>query len=270
MDILIAILVLFAIAIVCAILLTVASVFFAVKENEKFAPIRDCLPGANCGACGYSGCDAYAKALAEGNSSANALCVPGGTESARAIAEILGVEAGAVIERVAYVSCKGTCDAVERKYDYQGHLTCRTADMSYSGDKTCTFACLGHGDCAEVCPRDAITIEDGVAKIDSVKCIGCGICVRTCPHNIIHLVNERERVVIACSNHDKGANTRRYCYNGCIGCGKCARVCPSEAIAVVDNLAIINYNKCIKCGKCAAVCPTHCIHEVNFSCGADK
>ena len=258
------------IAIFCAVLLTVASTFFAVKENEKFAPIRDCLPGANCGACGYSGCDAYAKALANGESTSATLCVPGGKETATAISELLGVEVGVVEERVAYVKCNGNCEAVERKFEYSGQMTCRTANMSYSGDKSCTFACLGYGDCAKVCPVSAISIKDGVAKVDPTACIGCGLCARTCPNKIIKLLDVSERVTVACSNHDKGASTRKYCKNGCIGCGLCARKCPSEAISIVDNLAVINYSKCTKCGKCAEVCPVKCIHEVNFNCGAEK
>jgi len=270
LPVLIPVAVLAALSLIAAVLLTVVSALFGVKENEKFAPIRDCLPGANCGACGYSGCDAYAKALAEGKSEATALCVPGGKDTAEAIAEILGVKAGTVIPRIAYVRCNGNCDAVERKYNYQGHLSCRTADMSYSGDKACAFACLGYGDCTSVCPKNAISIEGGVAKVDPRKCIGCGICVRTCPNNIITLLNESSRVAIACSNKDRGALTRKYCINGCIGCGKCARTCPAEAIAVIDNLAVINYNKCISCGKCAEVCPTHCIHEINLKCGKEK
>lgn len=270
LPVLVPIAVLGAIALVAAVLLTLAATFFSVKENERFAPIRDCLPGANCGACGYSGCDAYAKALAEGESVSTSLCVPGGIDASRSIAEILGVKAGAVVERVAYVYCNGNCDAVERKYNYQGHMSCRTADMTYSGDKACAFACLGYGDCAAVCPKEAISVINGVAKVDPLKCIGCGICVRTCPNNIIHLLNADTRVAVACSNKDKGAQTRKQCKNGCIGCGKCARTCPVEAIAVIENLAVINYNKCIKCGKCAEVCPTHTIHEVNFRCGKDS
>lgn len=270
LPILLAVGILAAIAVVAAILLTVASSLFAVKENERFAPIRDCLPGANCGACGYSGCDAYAKALSEGKTENVTLCVPGGTESAQGIAAILGVKAGTVIPRVAYVRCNGKCDAVERKYRYEGHLSCRTADMAYSGDKACAFACLGYGDCAAACPKDAISIVDGVAKVDPTRCIGCGICARSCPNNIISLYNVGSRVMVACSNRDKGALTRKYCSNGCIGCGKCSRVCPAEAITVIDNLAVVNYNKCISCGKCAEVCPTHCIHEVNFRCGNEK
>ena len=65
MDILFAVLLLESIGAICAVLLTVANTFFAVKEDEKFVAVRDCLPGANCGGCGYSGCDGYAKALSE-------------------------------------------------------------------------------------------------------------------------------------------------------------------------------------------------------------
>ncbi|MBE6641389.1 MAG: RnfABCDGE type electron transport complex subunit B [Ruminococcaceae bacterium] len=268
MQILIPILILAAIAIVCAVLLTVASVLFGIKEDEKYVAIRDCLPGANCGACGYSGCDAYAKALADGSADKTNLCVPGGDGTAKTIAEVLGVEAEDVVEKVAYVACNGRCHTVDKKYEYVGEKSCRIANMAYSGDRFCTYACLGYGDCVAVCPKEAITIEDGVARIDPRKCIGCGLCARTCPNGIIHLVNDTTRVVVECSNHDKGASTRKYCTNGCIGCGKCQKNCEAGAITVVNNLAVIDYEKCTNCGKCAEVCPVKCIHEGNFICGA--
>lgn len=268
MEVLIPILILGGIALVCAILLTVSSVFFAVKEDEKAIAIRDCLPGANCGACGYSGCDGYAKALSEGSAERTNLCVPGGDATATAIADILGVEAQDVIEQVAYVACNGKCDVVAKKYLYDGHGTCRTANMAYSGDRVCNFACLGYGDCARVCPQNAISIQDGIARVDPRRCIGCGICTRECPNSLIHLIPDTARVVVECSNHDKGAATRKACTNGCIGCGKCEKICPSDAIHVIDNLAVIDYSKCTRCGRCDDVCPVKCIHEGNFICGA--
>jgi RnfABCDGE-type electron transport complex B subunit len=267
MPILIPVLILSAIAIVCAIILTVADKFFGIKEDEKFLAIRDALPGANCGACGYLGCDAYAKALAEGKTATTNLCVPGGDKCSQEIATVLGVEAQDVVEKVAYVACNGTCDAAPRKYDYQGHKTCRTANMAYSGDKFCTYACLGYGDCVAVCPQNAISVEDGIAHVDPRKCIGCGICVRECPNGIIHLINDTTRVIVECSNKDKGALTRKYCSNGCIGCMKCQKTCPQGAITVKDNLASINYDLCTGCGACVEACPVKCIHEGNFVCG---
>lgn len=268
MTILIPILILTGIAIVCAVLLTLSSVFFAVKEDETAVAIRDCLPGANCGACGYSGCDGYAKALAEGSVASTNLCVPGGDKTATEIAGILGVAAEDVVEKVAYVACNGKCGAVERKYDYQGVKSCRVANLSYSGDKFCTWACLGYGDCVNVCPQDAICVEDGVARIDPRKCIGCGMCARECPNGIIHLIKDTEKVVVECSNHEKGAITRKSCSNGCIGCMKCEKTCPHGAIKVINNLATIDYSLCTGCSACAKICPVHCIHEGNFICGA--
>ena len=64
-QILMAVIPVVIIGIICAAVLVVASKLMAVKEDEKFPAIRECLPGANCGACGFAGCDGYAKALAE-------------------------------------------------------------------------------------------------------------------------------------------------------------------------------------------------------------
>ena len=141
--------------------------------------------------------------------------------------------------------------------------------MSYSGDKMCTYACLGYGDCANVCPNNAISVVNGVAVVDSKKCIGCGLCAKTCPKKMIHLIRDEERVIVACSNHDKGAVTKKTCSNGCIGCGLCKRNCPEEAITIENNLAVIDYEKCVKCGKCAEVCPVGCLKEACFM-GATK
>ena len=268
MTILIPILILVGIAILCSAILTVASSLFSSAENETASAIRDSLPGANCGACGYSGCDGYAKALAEKQTDATNLCVPGGDGTAREIAELLGVEASNVIEKVAYVACNGVCDAVEHKYTYNGYHSCAAANLSYNGDKSCTFACLGYGDCMKVCPNDAISIDNGIAHIDPAKCVGCGMCVRACPNNIIKIIDDTSRVVVKCSNHDKGALTRKYCTNGCIGCMKCQKACTHGAIKVENNLATIDYSLCTGCGDCVEVCPVHCIKEGNFVCGA--
>ena len=270
MEILIPVLVLSAIALLCAIVLTVSSSFFAVKEDERALLIRDRLPGANCGACGFSGCDAYAKALSEGNTCDTSLCVPGGDGVAKDLADILGVEAGEVVEMVAYVACNGSCSPEERKYDYSGPLSCASANLFFAGDRDCTFACLGYGDCMKVCPRNAISIdpEKHIAEIDPKKCIGCGLCAKKCPNGIIHLIKDTERVVVKCNNHNKGAEVRKICKNGCIGCGLCVKKCPTGAITLNNNLATIDYTKCTGCGVCRDNCPSKCIKVGNFICGA--
>ncbi len=270
MEILIPVLVLLAISVVCALLLTVSSVFFGVKEDERVTAIRECLPGANCGACGFSGCDEYAKALASGITDESARCIPGGDGTSKEIAAIMGLSAGDVVERVAYVACNGSCAPEERKYVYDGPMTCESANLLFSGDRDCTFACLGYGDCMSVCPRAAISInkEKCIAEIDPKKCIGCGLCVKKCPNGIIHLIKDTERVVVKCNNHNKGAEVRKICNNGCIGCGLCAKKCPEGAITLVNNLATIDYDKCTGCGTCHSVCPSKCIKIGNFICGS--
>ena len=267
-DILIPLLVLAAIGALCAALLVVAAKYFSVEENKTEAALRDCLPGANCGACGFSGCDGYAKALAEGATEKTTLCIPGGDKTAAELAGILGKEAEDVVELAAYVGCGGTCDASGRKYDYRGKPSCIAASAAFNGDRFCTYACLGYGDCMQVCPRNAISIVGGIAKIDASKCIGCGLCAKTCPKHIIHLVKDTTRVVVKCSNPSKGADVRRICKSGCIGCGKCVKVCPTGAMTLKDNLATIDYSKCTSCGLCAESCPSHCLEEGSFLCGS--
>ncbi len=269
MPILIPIIVLFAIGLLCALMLTFAAVFFGVKEDETAIAIRDCLPGANCGACGFSGCDGYAKALSEKKTDKTNLCTPGGDGVAKDIASILGLEAGDVIEMVAYVACNGDCRPENKKFIYDGVQSCASANLRYAGDNFCTYACLGYGDCVKVCPRDAICMSDNnIAVVDPRKCIGCGLCVSECPSNIIALIKDTSRVTVKCSNHNKGVIVRRSCLNGCIACGKCEKVCAFDAIHVENNLATIDYDKCTGCGECRKVCPVKCIHEGNFVCGA--
>ncbi len=259
-EILIPVLICLGIAIICAVILTLTSHFFSVKTDQMEADIRDCLAGANCGACGYSGCDGYAKALADGTCTKANLCTPGGDSVAKQISDILGVEAEEVDKMVAHIACNGNCDAVKNRYDYQGHKSCKIANMSYAGDKMCTYACLGYGDCAAACPQAAISIINGVASVNSDKCIGCGLCIKTCPKGMISFVKTGTKVAVYCSNRDKGILTKKVCSNGCIGCGICKKNCPEEAISIENNLAVIDYSKCTNCGKCALSCPVKCIH----------
>ena len=260
-DVLTGLLVVGAVGVIAAVLLSVASYFFHVDEDETAANIRSVLPGANCGACGYAGCDDYAKAIAEGKCKTN-LCIPGGDSTAAEIAEILGIAAEDVKEMVAFVHCNGNREATSDKMIYDGVSTCRAASMLYGGPGECRFGCLGCGDCAGICPQNAICIKDGIARIDARLCIGCGLCARTCPKGIISMIPQIAKVAVACSNEDKGALARKACKNACIACKKCENTCEFGAIKVENNLARINYDKCTNCGACAKVCPTHCIVEL--------
>lgn len=253
------------IGVICAIILTVASKYMHVESDAKEKEIRDVLPGANCGACGYTGCDGYAKALASGDTTRTNLCVPGADAVSKKIAALTGLEAEDVVEQIATVKCMGDCNVTKSKAEYAGIQTCIAAKMLYGGKGLCTYGCLGYGDCANACPNGAICIENGIAHINTKLCTGCGLCTRTCPQRIITLMDDVDKVLVTCSNREKGATTRQKCSHGCIGCKKCEKNCPQGAITVVNNLAVIDYGKCINCGECAKNCPVHCIMVSDFS-----
>ena len=246
------------IGLIAGLVLSIAAIVFAVPVDEKQEAVRACLPGANCGACGFSGCDGYAKALADGTAEIG-LCSPGGADVAEECAEILGKAAGAMEKKVALIQCAGHCDNVSTKLEYQGVQTCQAVSMMYNGDSACSFGCLGYGDCAAACPENAITICNGLATVNTEVCVGCGICAKTCPKGVIAIVPEKFNHHVLCVNKDKGAETRKVCKTGCIGCMKCQKTCEFGAITVVNNNATIDYSKCTNCGKCAEVCPVKAI-----------
>lgn len=48
--------------------------------------------------------------------------------------------------------------------------------------------CVACGCCMKICPRNAITIPNGIhAVINRDLCVGCGKCVKECPASIISL-----------------------------------------------------------------------------------
>ena len=73
------------------------------------------------------------------------------------------------------------------------------------------------GVCAEVCPVEAIQLENGVHIIDADECTGCMICVEECPHDVM-FEHKNMKVPIKCTL-----------------CGECARTCPRNAIVLVAD-----------------------------------
>ena len=262
-DVLTAFAVVVAVGLVFGILLALFIHFFGIEEDKKAKEIRSVLPGINCGACGFKGCNDYAEALSKGEAAPN-LCIPGAEATAKALGDILGVEVEEPKDMIAFVQCNGTCTAAADKAVYEGIATCKARAMIYGGPKACSYGCLGCGDCAKVCVSNAIYIENGVAVVDTSLCVGCGMCAQECPKKIISMIPQDSAVAVFCSSHDKGADARKACENACIGCKKCEKACPSQAISVINNCAVVDYAKCIKCGACADSCPTGCLKETRF------
>ncbi|MBQ2244787.1 MAG: RnfABCDGE type electron transport complex subunit B [Oscillospiraceae bacterium] len=270
MDILIAVGVLGGLGLGFGLILGLASKVFHVETDPRLDQLNECLPGANCGGCGYAGCGGYAEAVLTGEAPIG-LCNSGGNECAQTMAKIMGVEAGEVTRKVALVRCSG-----EKHYDKDGNLTsgarvkakyegfkdCLAASkVGGSGPLSCKFGCLGFGSCVKVCKYDAISIVGGIAKVNEDRCVGCMSCAKVCPRGLIVPVEPKRNVVIACASLAKGAVTTRGCTIGCIGCGLCKKICPQEAITIEKNLAVIDYSKCDNCGLCATVCPKKLIKD---------
>ena len=255
-TVIIAVVVLAVLGAIFGLVLAIASKVFAVEVDPREEAILGCLPGANCGGCGYPGCSGYAAAVVKGVAPVNA-CAAGGEAVAAQIGEIMGVSAGAAVKQIAQVHCTG-CGQNYKQYTYVGIHDCVAASkLPGGGDLGCAYGCLGLGSCEKACPFDAIHVIDGVARVDEEKCKACNKCVDICPRHIIALepYKTKRHVTIPCSSHDKGVDARKVCDNGCIGCSLCAKSCPKEAITMVNNLAVIDYEKCIGCRMCMAACP---------------
>jgi electron transport complex protein RnfB len=182
LPILYAILALGGLGILFGVVLGLADKKFAVEGDERVSAVRAVVAGANCGACGYAGCDAYAAAVVRGDAAANA-CTPGGAKTVKAIASIMGVSAAALEPMGARGRCQGNCERVTTRYDYSGVHSCRAVSGISGGPNACEFV-VWLGECVSVCAFARFPV-DGIAVIDDDVCTGCGKCVGVCPRNII-------------------------------------------------------------------------------------
>ncbi len=105
---------------------------------------------------------------------------------------------------VAFVKCKGTCDHTRTQYKYYGIEDCKKATVvPGSGEKACSYGCMGFGSCVKACKFDAIHVVDGIAVVDKEKCVACGQCVAACPQHLIELVPYKAEHLVQCNSHDR-------------------------------------------------------------------
>lgn len=118
-------------------------------------------------------------------------------------------------------------------------------DNKYEVSNMCQ-GCIAHP-CMEVCPRGAISQENGHAIINQSKCIKCGKCKAACPYDAI---SKKERPcskacgVKAIGTDDQGR--AKIDSNKCVSCGQCMVSCPFGAIA--DKSQIFQLIRCMKEG----------------------
>ena len=245
-----------AIGFALGVLLGLFKKIFYVKVDPKIQEVRDVLSGANCGGCGYAGCDAFAEALVNGEAPADG-CVAGGSETTAKVASILGVDAGESVKKVAFLACGGTKDCAKDKGIYSGVETCQAAQLAVNGTKLCAFGCIGYGDCVEACPFEALVLgANGLPVVLEDKCVGCGKCTKACPKHLLKLIPAETKGAIAkCScQSDNKPQIRKDCTAGCFKCGLCAKKCPEGAIDISSGLPVIDYTKCTSCGECVKAC----------------
>lgn len=238
-------------------LLGVTDKVFKVETDPRADALREVLPGANCGACGYPGCDGYASAVAEGKAEVGA-CAVGGAAVAAKMGEIMGVSANVGARLIATVACQGYGDHCIPKANYEGISDCVAASLVNSGTKTCSYACLGLGTCERACPFDAIHIDPikRIAVVDSEKCQGCKKCVAACPQHVLSMQPVDRVVTVGCHNPEKGIALKEKCDRACIACEACIKACMFDAIHMENGVPHIDYEKCQGCMACADACPT--------------
>ncbi len=258
LNILIAAVLLGVMGLLFGLLLLWTGKFFAVPADPRRDAVREALPGANCGACGFPGCDGCAEAIASGKAAVNT-CPVGGQPVADKIAEIMGTKADeTAVRKVASVICQGDSEHCKEKFNYRGILDCVAASVVNDGNKACKFACLGLGSCERVCPFDAIHVDPTkkIAVVDEEKCMACGKCIEICPKGVLSLRPVTEDVTVRCRNTESAKKVMSACSTGCIHCGKCARTCPHGAITMIGGMPVIDQDKCQHCMACAEACPT--------------
>ena len=243
--------------------LYVASKFLSVKKDERIQAVEEALPGLNCGACGFAGCEGYAEAIATSDEVLD-LCKPGGPDAVTELGRIMGKAVEVSQDKmVAQVHCRGGRDTAEYIFDYEGISDCNAATQLYGGAKKCGYGCLGLGSCIKVCPVDAITRDEiGLVRVDRDACVSCGKCVDICPTGVMRMIPYEAEVIVACNSTDKGGVVRKYCKVGCIGCKKCERSSPDGGFSVEDFLARIDYSQGGERDSAVEVCPTKCIVRI--------
>jgi RnfABCDGE-type electron transport complex B subunit len=254
-----------------AAILAVADKKLYVFEDPRIDEVENLLPKANCGACGCAGCRAFAEKTVNGEI-APGKCTVSSPDGIVAIASLLGVNAGTEEKRVARLACAGGVHVAKNKANYAGLDTCRAAALVSGGGKSCTWGCLGLGDCERVCAFDAIRMDrHGLPVVIEDKCTACGDCVKVCPKSLFSLHLVSHRLWVACKNQLNGDDAEFACEVACTACGRCAADAPAGLIQIVNNLAVVDYAKNnLATTKPIQRCPTGAIVWIDEKKGFTK
>ncbi|HSM05060.1 MAG TPA: RnfABCDGE type electron transport complex subunit B [Longimicrobiales bacterium] len=241
-------------------LIALANARLRVEEDPRLDDLTDLLPGANCGACGYAGCRAFAEAVIQGRTPP-ATCTVMGEAEREDVAEYLGVDVGAAQRKVARLLCAGGSDVAPRKAAYVGIESCAAAVAVTGGGKGCAWGCVGFADCAVACDFDAIVMSHtGLPVVLPEACTACGDCVEACPLDLFALFPEDDHLFVQCRNLLDGDAAEAVCSVACTGCRRCVQDAAPGLIEVHQGLAVIDYDRIeLENPKAIERCPTGAI-----------
>lgn len=266
--ILVSVLILGGVGLTFGILIALANKKLKVWEDPRIDAVTDILPGANCGACGYAGCRAFAEGVVEGVA-APAGCTVMSDAEREELAGYLGVDAGDAAKVVARLLCAGGSDVAPRKAQYHGLASCGAAVAVSGGGKGCAWGCVGFGDCQVACDFDAIVMTPNqLPLVDVEKCTACGDCVDACPLNLFVLMPMDQHLIVQCRNLMEGDAAEAVCAVACTACGRCVQDAAPGLIHIENGLAVVDYDL-IENQNPAAVsrCPTDAIQWVEGAQG---
>ena len=152
----IAVITIAVIALVAGIALSYAQRRLHANEGDLVEQVNELLPQTQCAQCGYPGCRPFAAAVVDGSAAIN-LCPPGGDNTIRRLARLLGKEVIPLAESV--VPAVAVIDEP---------------------------ACIGCYHCRNACPVDAIVgAHQFMHTVIASECTGCELCVAPCPVDCI-------------------------------------------------------------------------------------
>lgn len=225
------------------VLIAIAQKKLYVWEDPRIDDVAGMLPGANCGACGFAGCRAFAEAAVNGTVPPSG-CTVMSPDMREDVASYLGVDAGAANKRVARLLCAGGHDVAPRRANYVGIESCAAAVAVNGGGKSCAWGCVGYGDCAVACTFDAIHMNaNGLPVVDIEKCTACNDCVVACPLGLFTVMPLDHKLIVQCRNLLEGDDATEVCAVACNACGRCVQDAKPGLIEIRRGLATIDYEK---------------------------
>lgn len=155
-----AVLTIAVLALLAGLALSYANRSLPAKPSGLIEQVNDLLPQTQCAQCGYPGCRPYAAAIVDENIGIN-LCPPGGDETVRRLADLLGKDVLPLADEAAIAPSVAVIDE---------------------------SLCIGCTHCRNACPVDAIVgAHQLMHSIIAAECTGCELCVAPCPVDCISM-----------------------------------------------------------------------------------